>query len=80
MEDDCTNFTGIYVNEDRTRAQREMDKALRDERNRRNADLDQSSGRPTGTHDQLKFTWAISLGQSYASLPHHQLETMQSPD
>ena len=54
-------FKGIYVNEDKTESQRKLEKELREERNRRNNELevDADSGRHLGTHNNRKFSWGI---------------------
>ena len=59
------SFNNIYLNEDKTKAERMLDKKLRDERNTRNlgfTDLDEN-GRPCATHTNgRKFYWGVRSG------------------
>ena len=59
------DFKGIYVNEDKTKSQRKLEKELREERNRRNSELevDAESGRHLGTHNNRKFSWGIRFSE-----------------
>ena len=64
-----TEFDGIYVNKDMTKAERIMDKKRRDERKAKNSELSEkdSSGRPFGIYNGginngKKFFWGLRNG------------------
>ena len=60
-----SSLNGIYVNEDKTAAQRDAERILRKERNSRNDCLGEidEDGRRFGIEDGKKFCWAIRDGR-----------------
>ena len=58
-------YNQIYINRDMTKAERVVEKQLRDERNKRNAALEEkdSGGRPRGRYQNKLFYWGIRFGE-----------------
>lgn len=58
-------FTGIYLNADKTTLVRIAEQKQRDERNRRNNELDETDeqGRHFGSENGRKFYWAVRSGE-----------------
>ena len=60
------DFVNIYINEDRTKSQRLIDKEQRDERNKRNNNLPKVNGRHQGVAEDRSgkyYYWAIRSGE-----------------
>ena len=58
-------FSKVFINQDRTESQRKLDKQLRDERKKRNAELPEtlSDGRTYRLHEGKKYYWGIRNDQ-----------------
>jgi hypothetical protein len=58
-------YNMVFINKDMTKAERTIDKRLRDERNKRNAGLTEKDAeeRPRGRHKNKLFYWGIRPGE-----------------
>ena len=66
LRDKGKDFVDIYINEDRTKSQRFIDKEQRDERNKRNNKLPVVDGRHQGEAEDGSgkyYYWAIRSGE-----------------
>ena len=59
------DFQNVYINRDKTRSERLLDKELRVERSKRNATLEEQDeeGRHLGSYNGKKFYWGIRFGE-----------------
>ena len=60
-----SEFNGIYLNADKTKAVRILEQKQREERNLRNSQFTEKdeTGRPYGHHQSKNFYWAVRSGQ-----------------
>jgi hypothetical protein len=58
-------YKTVYINRDMTKAERMVEKQLREERNKRNLALEEKddTGRPRGRHQSKLFHWGIRNGE-----------------